>query len=75
MTIWTVSDVNGSLQPVSAPIVISGSIGIQSLAAFDGTGIAIAAARDRVAITWRSKHALVAGDPTGGYAILSCPAS
>lgn len=53
--------------------LISGELGNgASTAAFDGTHLALAAARNRVAVVWLTKHALEAGQPTGGWALLEC---
>ena len=39
---------------------------------FDGIRIAMAAARNRVAVTWVTKGSLQSTDPTGGWALLRC---
>lgn len=43
-----------------------------SLSTFDGTHLAMAAARNRVVVVWLTKPKLSAGDPSGGYAVLKC---
>jgi hypothetical protein len=43
------------------------------LSNFDGTHLAVAAARQRVALVWTTKSDLANGDPTGGWALLRCP--
>ncbi|MFO0568787.1 MAG: hypothetical protein U0263_24205 [Polyangiaceae bacterium] len=48
------------------------SLGPTNLSSFDGTRIAIAAARERVVVTWVSKGKLASGDATGGWALLRC---
>jgi hypothetical protein len=48
------------------------SLGPNNLTTFDGKHIAVAAARDRVAVTWVSKSKLLPGDASGGWALLRC---
>jgi len=48
-------------------VVLSGELG-----SFDGTHMAMAAARNRVAVVWLTQHALAAGQPVGGWALLEC---
>ena len=48
------------------------SLGSTNLSAFDGSHIAIAAARKRVVVAWLSKSKLVNGNATGGWATLKC---
>lgn len=75
ITVRRNSGANG--QPYAGPAgsaVLSGSVGAASLDAFDGTHVAIAAARNKVALVWLSKHALTPGDATGGWALLDCAA-
>lgn len=48
------------------------SLGPNNLTTFDGTHIAMAAARERVVVTWVSKSKLANGDATGGWATLRC---
>ena len=48
------------------------SFGPANLTTFDGVRIAMAAARNRVAVTWITKATLESTDPTGGWALLRC---
>jgi len=48
------------------------SVGPANLSTFDGVRVAMAAARERVLVTWVSKGKLAAGDPAGGWALLRC---
>ena len=50
----------------------AGSLGTMNLSAFDGTRIAAAAARDRVAVTWLTKATADSALPIGGWALLRC---
>lgn len=72
----TVHRLDGADASLSAKPVLSMdfpvSIGPNNLTTFDGTRIAMAAARDRVAVTWVSKGKLAPGDSTGGWALLRC---
>jgi hypothetical protein len=53
-------------------VVQQGSVGAESLAAFDGVRMGFAAARDRVVVVWLTKHELGAAEPTGGFAVYAC---
>jgi hypothetical protein len=53
-------------------VVQQDTVGTESLAAFDGARVAIAAARNRVAVVWLTKHALGAMEPKGGFAVYAC---
>lgn len=73
ITVHSLSGANGSISAkpaVSADFPVS--LGPNNLTTFDGSHIAIAAARDRVAVTWVSRSALASGDSTGGWALLRC---
>jgi hypothetical protein len=39
---------------------------------FDGSHVAVAAGRSRLAVVWLTKQAPGASDSTGGYALLQC---
>jgi len=56
----------------AAPVEYSGTLGSQSLSSFDGDMVAMDAARGQVAVAWVTRSRLVAGEPTGGWAILEC---
>jgi hypothetical protein len=43
------------------------------LATFDGRHLAVSAGGGVVAVAWLTRHALGHDDPTGGWALLSCP--
>ncbi len=45
---------------------------IPALASFDGSHLALAAARGRVALVWLSSGKLTQGQPTGGWLLASC---
>jgi hypothetical protein len=49
------------------------AMGPANLTSFDGSRFAVAAARSHVAVVWLSQATLAAGEPTGGWALLSCP--
>ena len=56
----------------AATVTLDSASGVTSLAGFDGDHVAMAAARQRVALVWLTKTTLTAGDPTGGWAVLQC---
>lgn len=51
---------------------LSGTIGKVSITNFDGTKMAMAADRDRVAVVWITTQQPGTSDPTGGWALLQC---
>ncbi len=54
------------------PVVFNGAVGTTSLTGFEGDLVSMAAARGQVAVAWVTRSKLSAGEPTGGWAILSC---
>lgn len=60
-----------ALAAEGAPIGLAGA-GLPPLDSFDGSRVAIAAARGRVLVAWVDKGTLGPGEPTGGWALLSC---
>jgi hypothetical protein len=56
----------------SDSVEMPAAVGAVNLGQFDGTHIAMAAARDTVALVWLNKPTLAAGDLTGGWALLRC---
>ena len=73
ISVYRLDGANGSL--AAGPAVsmdFAGSLGTMNLSAFDGTRIAAAAARDRVAVTWLTKATADSALPIGGWALLRC---
>jgi hypothetical protein len=58
-----------SIPPVDTVTLPVGALG---LTAFSGKQMAMAAARDRVAVVWLNKPQLAGGETTGGWALLRC---
>ena len=56
----------------SATQAFSQTIGGVSLGSYDGKSIAVAAARNRVAVTWVTRQSLGSTDATGGFALFAC---
>jgi len=56
----------------SAAAELPAALGAVNLGQFDGTHLAMAAARDSVMLVWLSKPKLADGDLTGGWALLRC---
>lgn len=54
------------------PVVFDGSVGDTALTGFEGDMVSMAAARGLVAVAWVTRSKLSAGEPTGGWAVLSC---
>ncbi len=52
--------------------IVSLDVDASILESFDGTHLAAAAARTRVAVAWLNKSAAPSGTPMGGWAILQC---
>lgn len=54
------------------PVVFDSTVGTTSLTGFEGDLVSMAAARGVVAVAWVTRSKLSAGEPTGGWALLSC---
>lgn len=65
------SSEGGSSKPAGS-VDLQTNLGEATLANFGGTQMAMAAARNRVAIVWLTKPKLGDTDPTGGWALLRC---
>jgi hypothetical protein len=73
ITIHRLEGADGNIDMKPADTVeLPTSLGKINLSTFDGTHMAIAAARNHVAVVWLSKPKLADGDPTGGWALLKC---
>lgn len=59
-------------QPVKLGPTVGTGAGQVSLGAYDGKALAVAAARQRVAIAWTTKRTAATGVPAGGWALLAC---
>lgn len=70
--LFRIANVNATPETDPSRTVSLTSSDAPSLASFDGNQVAIAAVGDRVIVTWVSRKQLVAGDPTGGYAVYAC---
>lgn len=62
----------GGASSGTGSVDLQNNLGDATLANFSGTQIAMAAARNRVAIVWLTKPKLGDTDPTGGWALLRC---
>lgn len=60
-----------SITPADA-VELPAAVGPVNLGAFSGQQIAMAAARNKVAVVWLNKPKLAMGDLTGGWALLRC---
>lgn len=71
-----VYDVTGAagaaLTPPAMPKQFTQTIGTTSLIGFDGTRVAMAASRQRIALAWLKSAALVGATTAGGWALLEC---
>lgn len=73
ITVYRLDGADGNLANKPAvSMEFPSSFGPANLTAFDGARIAMAAARDRVAVAWVTKGKLAAGEPAGGWALLRC---
>jgi hypothetical protein len=62
----------GGASTSAGSVDLQTNLGDATLANFSGTQLAMAAARNRVAIVWLTKPKLGETDPTGGWALLRC---
>ncbi len=73
MAVYDVTGAAGTtLTPPSAPEQFTQTVGSTSLIGFDGTRVAMAAGRQRVAIAWLKASTLVGATTAGGWALLEC---
>ncbi len=63
---------DGNLAMSAAASTLPSAVGPVNLGAFDGSRVAVAAARESVAIAWLTRVETVAGSPVGGWALLGC---
>jgi hypothetical protein len=57
----------------AATLTLSDAVGSLSLKRYAGRQMAVAAARERVALVWLNEPTLEEGERAGGWALLSCP--
>ncbi|MCA9641522.1 MAG: hypothetical protein KC492_12540, partial [Myxococcales bacterium] len=71
LTIIPYTGANATLTAGTAA-VFDGTVGSTDLTGFEGDLVSMAAARGLVAVAWMTRSKLSAGEPTGGWAVLSC---
>ncbi|MEZ4371139.1 MAG: hypothetical protein R3B07_09950 [Polyangiaceae bacterium] len=71
LTVIPYTGANATLD-AGTPVVFSGTVGSTALTGFEGDLVSMAAARGQVAVAWITRSKLSAGEPTGGWAVLSC---
>ncbi len=73
ITLHQLDDATGTISTTPAATVeLQTNLGEATLVGFDGTRMAMAAARNRIAIIWLTKAKLASGEPTGGWVLLKC---
>jgi hypothetical protein len=73
LTLYDFRGAQADVQPTPAGTVhFNDSVGTASLAGFDGQHVALAAARNQVAVVWLTGSELASGSALGGWALLSC---
>ncbi len=73
MTLFRIDGANSAkLATAAVSVPVDLPAGSVSLGSYEGKKIAVAASRQRVAVTWVTRHVLGSTDPVGGYAIFQC---